>query len=386
MSPTIEMKTAKKSRLPMLDLFSGIGGISLALQHRFYPIAYCEIDEYAAAVLHNRIADGKLYPAPVIPDVTQITGKSLPKHSKVKMISAGFPCQDLSTAGSKHGIHGARSGLFSQIMRLVDELPSVQIICLENVPNIVQLGIETVLAELAVRGFDMRWTVISAAHLGAWHVRRRWFLVAHRGKSLKIPAAVNNHMQTPQKWSQEPPVRVALRPDAGKDPNWDKFWRRRQMALGNAVVPCVARFAFDNLLLSRSSWHTSSVNRVGRLYDGVCINGVVSRTDPLHFDQRLVTWKTPTILLDDGTIIPHMSTLRTGFVYGAPRITHKTAVDWVHQIKCSKEARAYVKSKLRDITDCRSYYFKIIVAPTFCEFLMGYAPNWTAVAPESVQK
>ena len=177
-----------------------------------------------------------------------------------------------------------------------------------------------------------------------------------------------------------------MKPETGKDTNWDKYWRRRQMALGNAVVPCVARFAFDNLLLSRSTWHTSSIKRVGRLYDGVCLNGVVSRTDPLHFDQRLVTWKTPSILLDDGTIIPHLSTLRTGFVYGAPRITHKTAVDWVHQIKCSKEARKYVKNRLPDITDCRSYFFKIIVASSFCEFLMGYAPNWTGIAHESLLK
>ena len=98
-----------------LDIFSGIGGITIALQEWVKPIAYCDIERYAQAVLLSRMADGTIPRAPIFKDVTKITNVG----GKVDIIYGGFPCQDISVAGHGKGLEGERSGLFFEIMRLV---------------------------------------------------------------------------------------------------------------------------------------------------------------------------------------------------------------------------------------------------------------------------
>lgn len=80
-----------------LDLFSGIGGITLALSEWVRPIAYCEIDKYAQAVLISRMSDGLLPAAPICTDVRKLDGRAF--RGLVDIIYGGFPCQDLSVAG-----------------------------------------------------------------------------------------------------------------------------------------------------------------------------------------------------------------------------------------------------------------------------------------------
>ena len=160
-----------------LDLFSGIAGNSLGLRKYINTVAYCEQDRHAQAVLLSRMYDGSLSHAPIWDDVTTLTGDMLPK---IVIIVAGFPCQDISVAGKGAGIaEGTRSGLFHQIMRLTDELKP-RYLFLENVPAIRTRGLNIVLQELTQRGYDCRWTMLSAAEVGAKHKRERWFMLAHR--------------------------------------------------------------------------------------------------------------------------------------------------------------------------------------------------------------
>lgn len=163
-----------------LDLFSGIGGITLALSEWVKPIAYCEIEPYAQKVLLSRMSQGQLPIAPIWDDVRSLSARDLPK---VDIIYGGFPCQDISIAGRKAGIaKETRSGLFYEIMRLTDELkPSF--LFLENVPNIRNQGLDKVLQEITDRGFNCRWGILSAAEVGAWHQRKRWWLFAYRNCS-----------------------------------------------------------------------------------------------------------------------------------------------------------------------------------------------------------
>lgn len=164
-----------------LDLFSGIGGIGLALAPWVRPIAYCEIDPYARAVLLSRMADGSIANAPIWDDVCTLRGSDLPS---VDIIFGGFPCQDLSLAGARAGLDGKRSGLFFQIMRLVDEVqPSF--IFLENVPGVRQHA-NRVFAELAARGFDARWLHLAASDVGAPHKRERWWCLAANTNSFDV--------------------------------------------------------------------------------------------------------------------------------------------------------------------------------------------------------
>jgi DNA (cytosine-5)-methyltransferase 1 len=159
-----------------LDLFSGIGGISLALREYINPIAYCEIDKFARAVLLSRISSGDLVEAPIWDDIR--TFKCPILRGAVDIIYGGFPCQDISVAGLGKGLEGERSGLFYEIVRLAKEiLPTF--IFLENVPAIRSRGGLRVVTAIAELGYDCRWCVISAAAVGALHRRERWFLLGY---------------------------------------------------------------------------------------------------------------------------------------------------------------------------------------------------------------
>ena len=172
-----------------LDLFSGIGGIGLALSPWVRTVAYCERDRYAQVVILSRIASGELDSAPIWDDVTTLRGDMLPT---IDIIFGGFPCQDISTAGRGAGLEGERSGLFFEIMRLVDETrPSF--IFLENVAAITVRGLGTVTSEIARRGYDCRWTTLSAAEVGANHKRDRWWLLAYSRSERRQQIARGSH-------------------------------------------------------------------------------------------------------------------------------------------------------------------------------------------------
>ncbi|CAB4164204.1 Dcm Site-specific DNA methylase [uncultured Caudovirales phage] len=159
-----------------LDLFSGIGGLSIALKEWVRPIAYCEIDPYCQGVLLSRMYDGCLQSAPIWDDITTLNGQSF--LGFVDIIFGGFPCQDISVAGNGKGLAGERSGLFFEIVRLAKEIKP-KFIFLENVPAITSRGGLQVVKEITEMGYDCRWCVISAASIGALHRRERWFLLAH---------------------------------------------------------------------------------------------------------------------------------------------------------------------------------------------------------------
>jgi|SRR5581483_720984 len=158
-----------------LDLFSGIGGITVALQKWVSPVAYCENDQYAQAVLLSRMSAYELPTAPIWDDVRTLNGSMLPP---IDIVYGGFPCQDISVAGRGAGLGGERSGLFFEIVRLVGEIKPA-FVFLENVPNIRTKGLGRVIKEMERLGYDCRWCLLSAADVGANHKRERWFLLAH---------------------------------------------------------------------------------------------------------------------------------------------------------------------------------------------------------------
>lgn len=157
-----------------LDLFTGYGGITLALKDFVKPIAYVEIEEYAQKIIANRMADGSLPRAPIFGDVKNIEGSP----GDCDIIYGGFPCQDISVAGNGKGLEGERSGLFYEVVRLTKEIRPT-FVFLENVPAIRTRGLEQIIKEFTSLGYDCRWTMLSAESVGAPHKRERWFLLAH---------------------------------------------------------------------------------------------------------------------------------------------------------------------------------------------------------------
>jgi len=167
-------------KLKVLDLFSGIGGFSLGLEstRMFETVAFCEIDSFCAKVLSKHWPNVPLYG-----DVTKLKGEQL---GKVDLITGGFPCQDLSSAGYQKGIgEGTRSGLFREMLRLAEECGR-PFILFENVSRLLSGPQENkgewfyeFLNELAKIGYDAEWFCITAASLGAPHERDRIWIVAY---------------------------------------------------------------------------------------------------------------------------------------------------------------------------------------------------------------
>jgi len=163
-------------RINGLDLFSGIGGNTLALRDYIKTVAYCEADRHAQSVLLSRMGDGSIEPAPIWDDVTTLSGPMF--DHPIDIIIGGFPCQDISVAGNGSGLDGKRSGLVFEIFRLVGEIKPA-FVFLENVSAIRTRGGERVVKELAGLGYDCRWDMLSAFDVGAPHKRERWFLLGY---------------------------------------------------------------------------------------------------------------------------------------------------------------------------------------------------------------
>lgn len=168
-------------RLQSVSLFSGYAGLDLALQEYFKPIMYCDIERYSQAMLLSRMDDGLIPFAPIWNDVTTLDGEQF--KGLVDAIIGGFPCQDISTAGKGDGLGGKRSGLFYEVVRLTKEIHPT-FVFLENVPAIRTRGLEQVIKEFTQMGYDCRWTMLSAASVGANHQRERWFFLAKLSNTL----------------------------------------------------------------------------------------------------------------------------------------------------------------------------------------------------------
>jgi DNA (cytosine-5)-methyltransferase 1 len=118
--------------------------------------------------------DGLLPPFPIWDDVQTFDGK--PWRGIVDVVSGGFPCQDISAAGKGAGIDGERSGMWGEMARIIGEVRP-QYAFIENSPMLTIRGLERVLADLAKMGFDAEWGVLSAADVGANHLRERIWIV-----------------------------------------------------------------------------------------------------------------------------------------------------------------------------------------------------------------
>lgn len=158
----------------MLDLFSGIGGFALAAEWTWGDeldiVGFCEIEKYAQKVLQKNFPG-----VPIHEDITKLNGKDF---KNIDIITGGFPCQDISIAGKGEGIEGSRSGLWTEMCRIISEVrPRFAII--ENVPMLTIRGGTRVIADLAEIGYDCEWQIIGADDVGAWHRRKRIWIVAY---------------------------------------------------------------------------------------------------------------------------------------------------------------------------------------------------------------
>ena len=160
-----------------MALFAGAGGGILG-GHLLGWKTVCAVEwePYPACVLVARQNDKILPPFPIWDDVQTFDGK--PWRGLVDVVSGGFPCQDISSAGRGAGIDGERSGMWREMARIVGEVRP-RLVFVENSPMLVGRGAAVVISDLAKMGYDCQWCIVSASDCGAPHQRDRFWLLAY---------------------------------------------------------------------------------------------------------------------------------------------------------------------------------------------------------------
>jgi len=233
-----------------LALFAGAGGGILG-GHLLGWRCVCavEYEPFQSCVLMQRQNDKVLPTFPIWDDVRTFDGTKW--RGIVDVVSGGFPCQDISTAGGagREGLDGDKSGLWVEMHRIIDEVrPKYTLI--ENSPALTFRGLDRVLADLAAIRFDARWGVFSAADAGARHRRERIWI-----------AGINRDTNQEQKLPERRFQVGGFEPLRAMQERWwspeDRMvrasdgvahWVDRFGAIGNGQVPAVVVLAWQSLI------------------------------------------------------------------------------------------------------------------------------------------
>lgn len=160
-----------------LALFAGVGGGILGgVLLGWRTVCAVEINAYCARRLMQRQNEGHLPPFPIWDDVRTFDGR--PWRGVVDVVSGGFPCQDISSAGQRKGLDGEHSGLWREMARIISET-SPLFVLIENSPHLRTRGLVRVLQDLDCMGYNTARGVFGAEDCGAPHPRKRMWIVAN---------------------------------------------------------------------------------------------------------------------------------------------------------------------------------------------------------------
>ncbi len=365
-----------------LDLFSGIGGFSLGLRPLVKTVAYCDSDPACRAVIAQNVVKGALRRAPIYDDVSVLKPSTL-SAMRPEFVMAGFPCQDISCLlppGHAAGVHGLRSKLFFDMMRLVKQLPTVQHVLLENSPCILHRGATDVLKALQAAGFrHVAHGIFSAKDVGALHVRKRWYCLASRAPEQLRTLSISELRAQFRKhrWVGSGIPRLVPRPaDAARH----LAIRQQCSLLGNAVVPQTVLLAYHILAHTLQHAATLTPQRRKQALQAVIVYNGRTYVKPAALTslppQNSVTlkltddtgrtvvrqhYRTPTHGLDSWN---QCRTMTDRALWNAGNVIYFEATS-------SCPASPTVSDRSRHCT----------INPRFIEQLMGYPVAWTHARP-----
>ena len=238
--------------LSHVDLFSGIGGFSLAADWAgFKTVAFCEKNEWCQSVLKKHWSEVPLYE-----DIRHFPGRD---YRGATLLTGGFPCQPFSQCGKRRGKTDDRY-LWPELRQVITDVHPSWIVC-ENVPNIISMALPTVVADLEKEGYEVAVFLLPAHGVGAPHRRRRAFVVAksldtnshslgsyreemhQHGESHSFElrhqqVSVSGQVVPQQVWETIDPG--VLRMANGVSCGMDEDRKKRLIGLGNAIVPQLA--------------------------------------------------------------------------------------------------------------------------------------------------
>jgi DNA (cytosine-5)-methyltransferase 1 len=187
-----------------LDLFSGIGGFTLACDWvGIETVGFVEIDKFCQKVLQKHWPN-----IPIADDIKNVKKDTF--QNPIDIITGGFPCQDISQANTNNpkGLVGERSGLWNEYKRLVSEIRPRYFI-VENTSALLYRGLARVLGDISELGYDAVWEVIPAKEIGAPHRRARVWVVAYTNGNRLF---------------QSMPHRRFEKAEPRKTPIWSEYW------------------------------------------------------------------------------------------------------------------------------------------------------------------
>ena len=228
----------KKMKLKLLDLFSGIGGFSLGLEQtkRIKTIAFVEKDKFCQKVLKKNFKN-----IPIEEDIRNVKGSNY----AADIVSGGFPCQPFSVAGKRKGTDDDRY-LWDETIRVVKESKPRWFIG-ENVEGIININnglvLRQVQTDLEKEGFEVQCLIIPASGIGAWHQRKRvWIIGCNVPNSNAIlregGRTISPRTQCKKTWWQTQSELCGI--PNGVSYELDKDRTNRIKSLGNSIVPQIA--------------------------------------------------------------------------------------------------------------------------------------------------
>lgn len=229
------------------SLFSGVGGLELGLEWSGVGATrwQVEIDPFCRERLARQWPHVERFD-----DVSATGAYYVWRHvlPAVDLLCGGAPCQDVSAAGRKAGLAGARSGLWREFRRVAEELRSPWVV-VENVTSGARLWVDAVRSDLGQLGYASLPINLEARWFGAPAVRSRIFVVAHaHGFPLR-----KLEQWGPERWARE--IRACGEPQPGRSSWWSAYPRMghvgdglstkldvdHRRALGNAVMPVMSQ-------------------------------------------------------------------------------------------------------------------------------------------------
>lgn len=335
-----------------LDLFSGIGGFSYGLRSVCKTVAYCEVDAACVKCLRDKMDKGLLERAPIYGDVSEIPVAEL-RRLKPKMITGGFPCQDISSLNtSGAGVDGPKSRLVFEMTRLAKALPSVKCVMMENSPFIKHRGLQKVLRAFDDMGWTAKWSYFKATEVGAVHVRKRWVMLAC---APGYTPPKDTLVLTPR--YPEPP-RLILRDDATK---------LRGGMLGNSVVPAMMAHAYNVL---RSLEHADDGStECGSMRHGA-IESFKRKSNDKNVDLNLNISQGSTLFVRKLWTTP----IKAGTGWSiSDKLIATSLQKFPNQVVYEKGSKKLMKALKPNYTSVKDFS----VNPIWVEWLMMYPRDWT---------